>query len=183
VNYRVILQFAVVSALAAGITQAQDSGAFMHEATQQYRFAADNLLKSAEQMPAADYAFRPTREAQSFGDWISDVATSHMEVCSAVLGQRPPADEGFPASNKADLIWALKKSMKTCDSAYASVNSFNASQQIVFEGAQHSKLGLLFLNASHDNEVYGNLSVYLRLKGIAPPSAKARLLPVSERRP
>ncbi len=181
-NYRVILQLALISTLAAGVSQAQDQAAFVHEATQQYRFAADNLLKSAEQMPASDYTFRPTREAQSFGDWISDVATSHMEVCSAVEGKRAPGDEGFPTSNKADLIWALKRSMKACDSAYASVNSFNASQEMLFEGARHSKLGLLFLNASHDNEVYGNVSVYLRLKGIAPPSVKARLLPVSQKK-
>jgi hypothetical protein len=37
---------------------------------------------------------------------------------------------------------------------------------------ERSKLGLLFGMTSHSNEMYGYMSVYLRLKGIVPPSSE-----------
>jgi len=52
------------------------------------------------------------------------------------------------------------------------------SQDVGFGSMRHSKLGLLFLNASHDNELYGRLAVYLRLKGFIPPSERPRIVPL-----
>jgi hypothetical protein len=36
---------------------------------------------------------------------------------------------------------------------------------------KRSRLAVLFLNNEHDNETYGTVSVYLRRKGIVPPSS------------
>ena len=38
-------------------------------------------------------------------------------------------------------------------------------------GQERNKLGVLWFNASHNLEHYGNLVVYMRLKGIVPPSS------------
>jgi hypothetical protein len=38
--------------------------------------------------------------------------------------------------------------------------------------AQRSKLGVLVGNTTHDNEEYGYMAVYLRPKGIVPPSSE-----------
>jgi hypothetical protein len=37
---------------------------------------------------------------------------------------------------------------------------------------ERTKLGTLIYNIGHDNESYGTLAVYLRLKGIVPPSSE-----------
>jgi uncharacterized damage-inducible protein DinB len=37
-------------------------------------------------------------------------------------------------------------------------------------GRQASKGSVLVFNTTHNNEHYGNLVVYLRLKGLVPPS-------------
>ena len=36
---------------------------------------------------------------------------------------------------------------------------------------ERSKLGILVGNLTHDNEEYGYLAVYVRLKGVVPPSS------------
>jgi hypothetical protein len=167
--------------LAAALTvvslSAQDSGSFVYEARQQFKSASENLLKSAEEMPALDYSFRPTPDSPSFGDWVNEAAASQTSVCSAVDG-KSVEDKGFYAKDKAELVEKLRRAIGKCDSAYASVNSFTAGQELNFGSRRHSRLGLLFMNASHENEVYGHLAVYLRLKGLVPPDSWARVLPV-----
>jgi hypothetical protein len=168
----------LAAALVAGSISAQDSGTFVYEARQQFKSASENLLKSAEEMPSTDYGFRPTADSPSFGEWVSEATTSQASVCSAVDG-KSVENKGFYAKDKAELVERLRRVIGTCDSAYSKVNGFTASQQMWFGNKQQSRLGLLFMNASHDNEVYGHLAVYLRLKGLVPPDSQARLIPVA----
>jgi hypothetical protein len=37
-----------------------------------------------------------------------------------------------------------------------------------------SKLGLLVWNIAHDNEMYGIIGAFLRIKGLVPPSSEGR---------
>jgi hypothetical protein len=39
-------------------------------------------------------------------------------------------------------------------------------------GMKGTRLWVLIFNATHDNENYGNLVTYLRLKGMTPPSSQ-----------
>ena len=172
-----ILQLTVAVAF-TGLLRAQDSSIFINEAKQLFDHVSDNILKSAEEMPAEDYGFRPTPESQSFADWIGDIAASESDACSAVDGKRIGAGEKYSPSDKMQLIWMLRRATQRCDAAYSSINSFTASEEIGFGRMRRSKLGFLFWNASQANEVYGHLADYLRLKGLAPPSDKARMLPV-----
>jgi len=41
-------------------------------------------------------------------------------------------------------------------------------------GQERNKLGVLWFNASHNLEHYGNLVVYMRVKGIVPPSSEGK---------
>lgn len=175
---RIILNLILLTALSVCSLSAQDSTEFIYEAKQFFTQISGNLLKAAQQMPARYYAFQPTHESPSFADLIGDVASSQSDFCSAVQRQHVQL-EGPYSKQKADLVAILTRSVRTCASAYSSVNNFNASQQISFAGSRHTRLGLLFLNNSHDNQVYGQLAVYFRLKDLEPPSDQARLLPVT----
>ncbi len=170
-----------MAALASGLVCAQDADTFVYEARQQFKSTSENLLKSAEEMPAQDYGFRPTADSPSFGDWVDEAATSQARVCSAIQSKGVD-DRGLYAKDKASLVARLRQVIGKCDSAYSSVNGFTASQKMRFDNAQHSRLGLLFMNASHDAEVCGHMSDYLRLKGLVPPEGWARLLPVESAR-
>ena len=41
-------------------------------------------------------------------------------------------------------------------------------------GQDRSKLSVLYFNTEHDNEMYGTMAVYMRLKGVVPPSTSDR---------
>jgi hypothetical protein len=152
---------------------------FIDEAKQSYGTVSENLLKSADAMPMQDYSFRPTAVSPTFGQLIADIAESQRKVCSAIDGTGA-TEEGPVPQSKADYLQALGQSVRKCAQAYAFVNSFNASELVHSGGERHSRLGLLFLNSSKCEEAYGRVAVYLRLKGIVPPSYQARLLPVGK---
>jgi hypothetical protein len=73
---------------------------------------------------------------------------------------------------KADLVAALKASFDECDAAFDKLTDANYLEAAGAGRGQTPRLGALFRGVIiHDNEEYGYLAVYLRLKGIVPPSS------------
>ena len=58
-----------------------------------------------------------------------------------------------------------------CNRAYDTLTDANANESVKAFGQERNKLGVLWFNASHNLEHCGNLVVYMRLKGIVPPSS------------
>jgi uncharacterized damage-inducible protein DinB len=131
------------------------------------------LVKSAEQMSEANYAFKPTPEVRTFGEIIGHLAGSQHMYCALALGEKAPAEDEVEksAKSKADLIASLKASNDHCRQAYALAESAGAKMVDVF-GQSRSVLYTLMANTSHDNEHYGNLVTYMRMKGMVPPSSQ-----------
>ena len=48
------------------------------------------VLAAAEQMPEADYGFKPTEEVRSFGEMIGHVAGANFNFCANALGVENP---------------------------------------------------------------------------------------------
>ena len=71
-------------------------------------------------------------------------------------------------------VAALKASSEFCDNAYSGMT--DAQGVIIVDSktglGSKSKLGLLNYNVAHDNEMYGAIAVYLRLKGLVPASTE-----------
>jgi len=135
----------------------------------------DNVIRSAEKMPEADYSFKPTPEVRSFGQLIGHVADAQYLFCSAVLGKPNPAP-GIEKSKttKADLVQAVKEAFAYCDQAYDGLTDAQAGAQVKFFGAEQAKVTVLSFNTAHNNEHYGNIVTYLRMKGLVPPSSEKR---------
>ena len=141
------------------------------EAKAAYTRVKGFLLAAADKMPEENYGFRATPEVRPFGQLIAHVADSQWRICGTVRGEQKQGDAASKTS-KADLVAALKASFEYCDSAYDSLNDATSSQKVPLFQRDFSKLSVLFLNTSHDNEMYGTISVYLRLKGLVPPSSE-----------
>lgn len=139
---------------------------------QSYNQVKNNLLKAADAMPEADYDFKPTPEERSFGGWIAHVADAQTGGCSRSLGT-PKTPDASSKTSKADLVAALKASFDTCDAAYAALTDANANEPVQSFRGSTPRLAALAGNVNHDNECYGSIAVYLRLKGIVPPSTAA----------
>jgi uncharacterized damage-inducible protein DinB len=137
-----------------------------------------NLADAAEAMPADEYAFRPTPEVRTFAQLIGHLANANFFFCSQIAGEKSPATSADykQITDKAALVKALKDSLDYCDHVYAATTDATFSQpaQIANVGGEGStktlRGAMLMYNTAHNNEHYGNLVVYMRLKGHVPPS-------------
>jgi uncharacterized damage-inducible protein DinB len=139
---------------------------------QAYAAIRNNLTLAAQKMPEDGYNFTPTKEERNFGGWVAHVADSQMTTCSRIAGTNVTPNAASKTS-KADLMAALKASFDACDPVYAALTDANAAEPVAAGRAQRPRLTVLAGNIAHDNECYGSMAVYLRLKGIVPPSTEA----------
>ena len=156
--------------LYASALLAQTSATIAAEAKQAYNTVKNNILKSAETMPDENYAFKPTPDIRSFGEVLGHVVESQMRTCGAITGGQKSASIAAKET-KTQIMAALNDAFAECDKAYDSLTDANASEVIKTPRGQRTRLGALIGNVMHDNEQYGIMSVYMRLKGIVPPSS------------
>jgi uncharacterized damage-inducible protein DinB len=139
-----------------------------------FNYVGDFIVKSAEEMPEADFPFKPTPEVRSFGQIIGHVADANYGICSTVLGEANPS-KGVEKNktSKADLVAALKASYEYCGRAY-NLPDKDTGMKIKIFGQEQTRLSGLLLDLTHNWEHYGNIVTYLRLKGQVPPSSQAK---------
>lgn len=161
----------MLAGLSLGMTLgAQGAGGMSAELKAAYASVKNNLLKSAEKMPEENYGFKPMPEMRSFAEVLGHAASAQMHTCSAILGEQKTAGEG---TTKADVVAALNAAFAECDRAYDGLTDATASETIKTARGERSRAGMLAGNIAHDNEQYGILSVYMRLKGVIPPSSES----------
>lgn len=161
----------IAASLVAGL-QAQ-TNPLIAEAKAAYTGIKNNLTKMAEKMPDEHYSFKASPDIRPFGALIAHVADSQAGTCSSQLGERKSVDAGKKTA-KAELVAALKQSFEYCDAAFAALTDANAMELLKTPRGQVSRIGALIRNTTHDNEEYGYMAVYLRLKSIVPPSSEGR---------
>jgi uncharacterized damage-inducible protein DinB len=133
------------------------------------------IERAAEKMPEEEYAFRPDPAVRSFGQMLGHVADANYSFCSIVLGETNPSSAiEKTKTTKAELRVALREAFTYCDRAYSALTDAAANETVKAFGGERNKLGVLWFNASHNLEHYGNLVVYMRVKGIVPPSSEAK---------
>jgi uncharacterized damage-inducible protein DinB len=136
-----------------------------------------NLADAAEEMPAKEYSFRPTPEVRTFGQIIGHVAEANFFFCSQAAGEKSPATTNYEQiTDKKTLVKALNDSLAYCDGVYGATTDANFLRPVKIAygpGAPSSNTvrgAVLMFNIAHNNEHYGNIVVYMRLKGHVPPS-------------
>jgi uncharacterized damage-inducible protein DinB len=135
-----------------------------------------DLAEAADAMPADEYAFKPTPQVRSFGELIGHVANANFYFCSQAKNEKSPATQNYErAADKAAIAKGLKDSLAYCDDIYASTTDGNFTEAVKVAGPGGSSTAtirglVLMFNTTHNNEHYGNVIVYMRLKGHVPPS-------------
>ncbi len=139
-----------------------------------YGMGKGNIVKAAEKMPEANYAFKPTDDVRSFGQLVGHVADAQYMFCSAASGTASTASGSAEKTktSKADLVQALKDAFAFCDAAYNSMTDAKAAEMVKFFGRDATRLNVLSFNNMHNYEHYGNIVTYMRLKGLVPPSSE-----------
>jgi uncharacterized damage-inducible protein DinB len=166
---------AVLSALGDGLPPPQvPAGPVMAATIPEYERVKGYLLRSAEQMPEEHYAFKPTPVIRSFGQLVGHVAATQYVFCAAARNEPNPRPEAFEKTRtaKAALVAALRASFEYCDSAFKMTDAQAITTVKIPNWGEQAPLSILVLNIAHDNEHYGNVVTYLRLKGLVPPSSQ-----------
>ncbi len=138
-----------------------------------YAQIRDYVIRSAEKMPEGDYGFRPTPAVRSFGQQIAHVADDQYNLCAPAKGETrnaPYRDIETRLSAKADLVAALRAAFAYCDAVYDALTDSSGTEPAL--GQSRTRFGMLNWNLWHTWEHYGNMVVYLRLRGFVPPSSE-----------
>ena len=160
---------------------AQAPNGLVSEAKFPWTVVRDNLLKMAEKMPAENYTYKPTPEIESFGQRMAHIAGANLFICQGVSGRQTAGQSLRPrvdAASKTALVALLKQANAACDAAFDSLTDAAAMEKINSRlggpfppEPTRTKLATLNNMVRHSNEMYGYMCVYLRLKGIVPPSS------------
>ena len=141
------------------------------------------IARTAEKMPEEFYGMRPGAqpEVRTFGQLIGHLANFNYRWCSDAKGEKNPVEETDfeKLAAKADLVKALNSALTYCDSAYAMLTDTNSKDLV--QGTRDDgtkvpvmRISRLISNLAHNNEHYGNLVTYMRIKSIVPPSSEPR---------
>jgi hypothetical protein len=170
---RIGIACAVAGLMLAGVAVGQESP-FASEAQAAYARVKPNIVKAAEKMPPEDYSYKPTPDIRTFARVVNHVTEAQFHICGAANHMDPAAVPKVPAetADKAAIMEGLNASFAECDKAYAGLTGANATEMLQAGPAKRSRLSLLWGNISHDNEQYATLALYLRLKGLVPPSSE-----------
>lgn len=141
-----------------------------------------NIVRTAEKMPEENYGMRPGAQSdvRTFGQQVTHVATYNFLWCSQAKGEKNPNPGNLDKlTSKAEIIKVLSDAFSYCDSAYSGLTDASGAEMIDItqeSGRQtrNLRMGLLTLNYGHNNEIYGSMVVYLRMKNIVPPASEPR---------
>ncbi|MBV9302502.1 MAG: DinB family protein [Acidobacteriaceae bacterium] len=138
-----------------------------------YTLLSGVVVAAAEKMPEENYSFKPAPDVRTFGQLVGHVADSQYYFCSSVAGEPKPAgDIEKTKTSKADLVAALKDSVAYCSKTYAGMTDAKGGEMMKLMNQDFAKLTVLSANTAHDYEHYGNMSTYMRIKGIVPPTSE-----------
>jgi uncharacterized damage-inducible protein DinB len=165
--------FTLVAALWGGAALYAQENPFSTDTKNLYNQIKNTLLRAADKMPDADYSFRTVPEVRTYGEMVTHVADVQFALCGTASGEQKQAKA--PAEKtKAAASAYLKSSFDYCDPVYNSMTDASGVTKVKPFGREMTKLGVLNFNIDHDNEMYGTMVAYLRIKGIVPPSSERR---------
>ena len=115
------------------------------------------IVKSAEMVPADKYAYKPVPTVRTFGELLGHIADGSNYFCGRAGGKRVEWSDANAKgkTDKATVVPKLKEALDACSAAH---------------GAGH--LGMLIQNFGHVNLHYGNMTTYMRMLGLVPPSSE-----------
>ena len=151
--------------------RAQDSRTVTEELKELHDRIREDVIRSAERMPAEHFDFQPTPDVRTFGQLVGHVATNLYDMCAAAGAERNPHPTLVEetASGKVDLVGALKSAYDYCEEALASLNDVNGRDKVT-ASREGTRLSFLVGAIQHTSLHYGNMVTYMRLEGFVPAS-------------
>jgi uncharacterized damage-inducible protein DinB len=143
-----------------------------------WKVTGEFTLEVAKAMPAENYGFKPVPEEMSFGQVMAHIGAADVGTCSAVTGMpRPEEPAGIVAWRKDQsatpvdrdtAIQFLTTVFTFCNHAIQSVTPEQLDAKVANTPLTgYERFWSYFTHTAHHR---GQAEVYLRLKGIKPPT-------------
>jgi uncharacterized damage-inducible protein DinB len=122
-------------------------------------------------MPDDSYSFKATEAEMSFGGQINHIAAGNGSYCSAAIGTKSPI--GKPADEtKATATKNLTTAYDYCIDGLKELTDADLQKTVKRGGSDVTKFELFWGGFTHAAHHRGQAEVYLRLKGVTPPTYK-----------
>lgn len=148
-----LLLVLLIPAMASAQAEVTDASAALRR---DYLEVSDWITRSAELVPADQYAYRPVATVRTFGELVGHVIDGYNYFCGRAAGRTmqwsDPVEKGV--TTKAELVAALRKATEECTVAYGA-----------------GPAGPLSSNIGHSSLHYGNMVTYIRMMGLVPPQS------------
>jgi hypothetical protein len=155
-----------------------------------FSFQEYDVRSAAEAMPEDKWDFRPISgafknekpeygpaEVRTFGEQVKHVACANFAFSAELDGMKPPdaCDKGgpSPANSRKELLTYLRDSFAALNKSINAITAKNMFDPIEGPyGGANTRLGLAEIAVWHAADHYGQMTLYLRLNGIVPPSSR-----------
>lgn len=133
-----------------------------------------NTVAAFEAMPADKFDYKPTADQMTFGHLAAHISESNYYFCANVGSvPEPKVDELKGTEGKDKLVAAMKASFEFCHTALTSADDSKMTEDIKwFDGKPRARSWAFVALASSWADHYAEAAMYLRLNGIAPPTAQ-----------
>ena len=138
------------------------------EYSKHFAALSDLSIAVAKTMPADQYGFRPHPQSMNFGELMSHIANTNYSFCAGLKDSSPPA---LPSPTDKDAI--VKFLGDSFDYCSAVIPNLTEEQLGAYHNSPDGRLPgrdillVMYIHVAHHR---GQAEIYLRDKGIAPPS-------------
>ena len=124
----------------------------------------------AQAMPADQFSFKPHPESMTFGELMMHIASTNFAFCAGLNDSKPPADPSILPTDKDAVVKFLNDSFSYCSEIIPKLSEAQlAAPHNSPDGRLPGREVLLamYIHVAHHR---GQAEIYLRDKGIKPPS-------------
>lgn len=140
------------------------------EYSQHFDALAKLSVAVAEAMPADQYGFRPHPESMNFGRLMLHIASTNYAFCAGLKDSEPPTAVTVSATEKDAVVKMLSGSFEYCSSVIPTLTDDQLAKHHDSPDGRMPGREVLLAMYVHVAHHRGQAEIYLRDKGIKPPS-------------
>lgn len=124
----------------------------------------------AQAMPADEYSFRPHQESMTFGELMMHIASTNYAFCAGLQDANAPSDPKISATDRDAVVKFLSDSFQYCSGIIPKLTEEQLARAHNSPDGHLPGRDILLAMYIHVAHHRGQAEIYLRDKGIKPPS-------------
>lgn len=124
----------------------------------------------AQAMPADQYSFKPHPESMTFGELMMHIASTNFAFCAGLKDSKAPADPSISPTDRDAVVKFLSDSFSYCSGIIPNLTEAQLTQPHNSPDGRLPGREVLLAMYIHVAHHRGQAEIYLRDKGIKPPS-------------